>query len=171
MVEDYWKTSVTILGNDKVFLDKLRNYDKDNINPKGYRVVDAKGYRVDAKQVIARIREKYLTDENFTPEKATNASSAAAGLCKWVGAMDKYDVVAKVVAPKQAELAVAEAAYEEVMTGLRAKQAELKGLLDKLAAMEDELKENTDKKNKLEAEVCYTRATRWMLRATVWMNK
>jgi dynein heavy chain len=137
MVEDYWKTSVLILANDKVFIDKLRSYDKDNIDPK----------------IIKKIREKYLTDENFTPEKAGNASAAAMGLCKWVGAMDKYDTVAKVVAPKQAELAIAEAAYEEVMVGLRAKQGELKALLDKLAAMEEELRMSSKKKNNLETEV------------------
>lgn len=34
--------------------------------------------------------------------------------------------VAKVVAPKQAALKEAEGSYEEVMVGLRAKQAELK---------------------------------------------
>ncbi len=36
--------------------------------------------------------------------------------------MDSYDKVAKVVAPKRAALAEAEAAYNEVMTALRAKQ-------------------------------------------------
>ena len=37
--------------------------------------------------------------------------------------------VAKVVAPKKAALKEAEGSYEEVMVGLRAKQAELKVLL------------------------------------------
>lgn len=68
----------------------------------------------------------WIQDENFTPEKAANASDAAKGLCRWVLAMSKYDRVAKVVAPKTAELKIAEAGYEEVMVGLRAKQAELK---------------------------------------------
>ena len=53
----------------------------------------------------------------------------------------------------QAELKIAEAGYEEVMVGLRAKQAELKTLLDKLQNMEDELRAASDKKNRLEAEV------------------
>lgn len=44
------------------------------------------------------------------------------------------------VGPKKAKLAEAEAAYEEVMVGLRGKQAELQELRDKLAAMEAELK-------------------------------
>ncbi len=46
-------------------------------------------------------------------------------MCKWVHAMSSYDKVAKVVAPKKAKLAEAEAQYEEVMVGLRAKQEEL----------------------------------------------
>ena len=67
--------------------------------------------------------------------------------------MDKYDRVAKVVAPKQAELKIAEVGHEEVMVGLCAKQAELKTLLDKRQNMEDELRAASDKKNRLEAEV------------------
>jgi hypothetical protein len=39
------------------------------------------------------------------------------------------------------------------MQGLRAKQAELKMLQDKLAAMEADLVNNTAKKERLEAEV------------------
>ena len=91
------------------FLQKLKTYDKDNIPPK----------------IIGEIRTKYLTNEQFTPDTAKKASPAAEGMCKWVHAMSSYDKVAKVVAPKKAKLAEAEGQYQEVMVGLRAKQAEL----------------------------------------------
>jgi dynein heavy chain len=107
-INDYWKPSVTLL-NEKDFLNRLKSYDKDNIPPK----------------IVATIRNTYLTDESFTPENAKRASPAAEGMCKWVHAMSSYDKVAKVVAPKKAKLAEAEGQYEEVMVGLRAKQAEL----------------------------------------------
>lgn len=45
---------------------------------------------------MAEIRKKYATDPRFTPEAAEKASKAAAGLCKWVYAMETYDRVAKV---------------------------------------------------------------------------
>lgn len=45
---------------------------------------------------MAEIRKKYVTDPRFTPEAAEKASKAAAGLCKWVYAMETYDRVAKV---------------------------------------------------------------------------
>lgn len=67
MVPDYWKPSVGLL-NERDFLQRLKAYDKDNINPK----------------IIAEIRSKYLTNETFTPETAKKASPAAEGLCKWV---------------------------------------------------------------------------------------
>jgi dynein heavy chain, axonemal len=57
--------------------------------------------------------------------------------------MDKYENVAKVVAPKQAKLKEAEAQYEEVMVGLRKLQGDLQVLMDKLATMEAELVSNT----------------------------
>merc|ERR1711903_284726 len=67
--------------------------------------------------------------------------------------MDSYDRVAKVVAPKKASLAAAEAEYNEVMEGLRVKQAELKGLQEKLAGMEQQLKDSMVKKEQLENDV------------------
>jgi len=137
MVMDYWKPSQQILGNDKEFLQQLRSYDKDNINPK----------------IIKVIRDKYLSIENFTPAAASKASSAAEGLCKWVHAMSTYDSVAKEVAPKRIMLGEAEKEYETVMVGLKGKQAELKELMDKLAYMENELIAQSAKKEELEAEV------------------
>lgn len=71
------------------------------------------------------LRNTYISDDNFTPENAKRASPAAEGMCKFIHAMSSYDKVAKVVAPKKAKLAEAEAQYQEVITGLRAKQAEL----------------------------------------------
>ena len=38
--------------------------------------------------------------EDFTPEKAANASAAAEGMCKWVCAMDKYEAGPAFVPPK-----------------------------------------------------------------------
>jgi Microtubule-binding stalk of dynein motor len=63
-------------------------------------------------QVIADIRKNYITDAKFTPEAAEKASKAAAGLCKWVYALETYDRVAKEVAPKKEALRVAEEQLE-----------------------------------------------------------
>ena len=54
------------------------------------------------------IRSKYIPDDKFTPSAAEKASKAAAGLCKWVYAMESYDRVAKLVAPKKEALKEAE---------------------------------------------------------------
>ena len=75
-INDYWKPSVALL-NEKDFLNKLKSYDKDNINPK----------------LIDKIRTSYLTNEGFTPENAKKASPAAEGMCRWVHAMSSYEKV------------------------------------------------------------------------------
>lgn len=130
---DYWKPSVTVLNN-KDFLKNLKEYDKDNIEPK----------------IIAKVRANYTTNPDFTPEKAAHASIAAEGLCKWILAMDKYDVVAKVVSPKKQKLKAAEDKYNTVMVGLRAKQKELKDLMDKLGELEAKLDVMMGKKQNLQ---------------------
>lgn len=66
-------------------------------------------------------------------------SVACAGLCKWVIAIEKYDKVIKEVEPKRQKLREAEAQLGVVMSALRAKQAELKQVMDKLASLDADL--------------------------------
>jgi dynein heavy chain len=145
MVMDYWEASKKLLA-DPGFVPSLKDYDKDNVPPK----------------VIEQIRKTYMTNPDFTPQNAAKASSAAEGMCKWVVAMDSYERVAKVVAPKKASLAIAEAEYSEVMKELTIKEAELRDVMDKLGAMEAQLESSVKEKARLEAEVelCSTKLDR-----------
>lgn len=136
MVEDFWGPALKMLG-DPHFLQGLKSYDKDNIDPK----------------IIDKIRKNYISNPDFDPNIVKNSSSAAEGLCKWVRALDKYEVVAKVVAPKQAALAVAEGELAAEMEKLNVKRAELKEVEDKMNALESKFSEMTQKKADLEAQV------------------
>lgn len=53
---------------------------------------------------------------------------ACEGLCKWVRAMDIYDKVAKVVAPKKAKLAEAEGELAVQMEKLNEKRSQLQAV-------------------------------------------
>lgn len=104
-VLDYWGPSKRLLG-DMQFLQTLKEYDKDNIKP----------------EIMVKIRKEFIPHKDFKPEIVAKASSAAEGLCKWVIAMDLYDAVAKIVAPKKAKLEEAKKTYEETMTLLTEKR-------------------------------------------------
>ncbi|GLC60993.1 hypothetical protein PLESTB_001703700 [Pleodorina starrii] len=135
MIEDYWGSAQKLLA-DPMFVKTLKEYDKDAVPPK----------------IIERIRREFTSNPEFTPGNAAKASSAAEGLCKWVCAMDQYDKVAKVVAPKRAALAVAEAEYNKVMEALKAKQADLAEVMGRLATLERQLDKSIAEKARLEAE-------------------
>uniref|UniRef100_A0A8D0AJS5 Dynein axonemal heavy chain 7 n=1 Tax=Sander lucioperca TaxID=283035 RepID=A0A8D0AJS5_SANLU len=136
-IEDFWGPAKKLLGDMK-FLQSLHDYDKDNIPP----------------AYIAIIRSKYITNPDFVPEKIRTASTAAEGMCKWVCAMDKYEKVAKVVAPKKEKLAQAEGELKVAMVSLQKKQAALKEVQDKLAKLQETLEANKNKKADLENQVC-----------------
>ncbi|KAJ3194173.1 Dynein heavy chain 3, axonemal [Irineochytrium annulatum] len=136
MVEDYWGPAQKMLS-DSHFLQSLKAYDKDNIDPK----------------IIDKIRKTYCTNPDFDPNIVKNSSSAAEGLCKWVKALDKYDVVAKVVAPKKESLAKAEGELAIEMAKLNSKRAELKEVEDKMEALESQFRAMTAKKAELEQQV------------------
>jgi len=43
--------------------------------------------------IMKQIRTRYCTNPDFDPEKVKNASTACQGLCKWVLAIEKYDLL------------------------------------------------------------------------------
>ncbi|MEE6501787.1 hypothetical protein FKM82_004321 [Ascaphus truei] len=133
---DYWGPSKKLLG-DMNFLKDLKEYDKDNIPV----------------PVMQKIRSEYITNPDFDPAKVAKASSAAEGLCKWILAMEVYDRVAKVVAPKKARLAEAQQSLAGTMALLNQKRAELKEVEDHLAALEETFREKTEEKVQLEFQV------------------
>uniref|UniRef100_A0A8B9YYG6 Dynein axonemal heavy chain 3 n=1 Tax=Bos mutus grunniens TaxID=30521 RepID=A0A8B9YYG6_BOSMU len=139
MIEDYWGVSRKILGDLK-FLESLKTYDKDNIPP----------------VIMKRIRERFIDHPDFQPAVIKNVSSACEGLCKWVRAMEVYDRVAKVVAPKRERLKEAEGKLDTQMQKLNQKRAELKLVEDRLQALNDDFEEMNTKKKTLEGniEIC-----------------
>ncbi|XP_041655296.1 dynein heavy chain 12, axonemal [Cheilinus undulatus] len=135
-VFDYWGPSKKLLG-DMNFLRDLKEYDKDNIPV----------------PVMQKIRNEYMTNPDFDPSIVAKASSAAEGLCKWIKAMEVYDRVAKVVAPKKANLAEAQESLAATMALLDQKRAELKEVEDRLAALQKTFEEKTEEKAQLEFQV------------------
>lgn len=136
MIEDYWGPSKKLLGDLK-FLESLKAYDKDNI-PAPY---------------IKKIRDKFIDNPEFQPSVIKNVSSACEGLCKWVRAMEVYERVAKVVAPKKERLKVAEDELAVQMEMLTVKRAELKKVEDRLQSLNDELDIMVNKKKDLEDNI------------------
>lgn len=66
-----------------------------------------------------------MTNPDFDPSLVKNASKACEGLCKWVRALDVYDRVVKIVAPKKLKLAEAEAELAMQMQKLDTKRKQL----------------------------------------------
>uniref|UniRef100_A0A8C0VQX6 Dynein axonemal heavy chain 3 n=1 Tax=Cyanistes caeruleus TaxID=156563 RepID=A0A8C0VQX6_CYACU len=136
MIEDFWGPAKKLLSDIK-FLDRLKSFDKDKIPP----------------AIMKKIREKFMNHPDFQPEVVKNVSSACEGLCKWVRAMEVYDRVQKVVAPKRERLQEAEAILDVQMQKLQVKQAELKEVVDRLQALQDEFDEMNNRKRDLKNNI------------------
>jgi len=103
---------------------------------------------------MSKIRKEYITNPDFDPAKVANASSAAEGLCKWVLAMEIYDRVAKIVAPKKERMQLAEADLQKTLDHLSKKRNELKVIEERLLSLKQQFQDMTEKKEKLELQVC-----------------
>ena len=81
---------------DMKFLDKLKNYDRENVPENIYNKVST------------------LTSKStFDIDKIQNASKAAGGLAKWCKAVREYTEALKVVKPLQERLAIMTAKFQE----------------------------------------------------------
>ncbi|CAL1134249.1 unnamed protein product [Cladocopium goreaui] len=132
-VDDYWEAAKKELLVDPSLINRMVNYDKDNIPD----------------SVINKVKPLY-DDPEFEPEKIKKGSLAAMGICKWVRAMVVYDKVAKEVGPKRQKLAQAEAEVAEAEATVAAKQAELKEVMDMVADLEAQLHEANEKAKELQ---------------------
>ncbi|XP_063719575.1 dynein axonemal heavy chain 3-like [Symsagittifera roscoffensis] len=139
MIDDYWPTAKKMLGDLK-FLDSLKEYDKDNIGP----------------GVMKQIRDKYISNPEFDPARIRNASSACEGMCLWIKAIEVYDRVIKVIAPKRERLGEAEKKLGEQMEMLEVKQKELQEVTSKLDALRHQFQEKNDMKTYLESQIDLT---------------
>ena len=105
---DFWGPAKRALA-EMDFINQLKNFDKDNISP----------------DVMRKLREEYLTDADLEPRRVMQASVAAHGLILFVRAMDVYDRVAKIVAPKKAKLLEVDKEVKELEGILAQKRAQL----------------------------------------------
>ncbi|XP_068632350.1 dynein axonemal heavy chain 2 [Battus philenor] len=130
--EPTWAEAKRQLG-DQYFLDRLRDFDKDNISDKTLKKIGT-----------------YTAKPDFEPEIVGTVSLAAKSLCLWVRAIEKYGKVYKIVKPKKERL-------EEALESLRMKQqilaearAKLRELSEMIARLQKEYDEKLAQKEELE---------------------
>lgn len=105
---DFWGPAKKALG-EMDFINQLKTFDKDNIPP----------------EIMRKLRDEYLTDPDLEPKRVMQASVAAHGLILFVRAMDVYDRIAKVVAPKKAKLEEVDREVKQLEATLAEKRAQL----------------------------------------------
>jgi dynein heavy chain len=87
-------------------------------------------------KTINKLRKNYISLAEFTVDNLTSVSTAAAGMCGWVRALnDLYDVE-KEIAPKKKKLDEAEKQLEKVNGELNLKKKDLKAIEDNKAALQ-----------------------------------
>ena len=135
-VDDYWEPGRGLLADPQKFLDGLMNFDKDAI----------------PEATILKIKP-YVESPEFQVAVISRVSKAATSMCQWVRAMEKYYWVAKSVAPKRAQLAVAEEALEVTMKALAELKRKMRESELSIKEMEKRYTESVAKKEELSRKV------------------
>ena len=71
----------------------------------------------------------------------------------WIRALDQYDRVAKIIAPKRQRAKEAEAKYKSTLEALRLKQAELREILERFEQLQAQFEETKGRKGRLEEDI------------------
>ncbi|EGD79180.1 outer dynein arm heavy chain beta [Salpingoeca rosetta] len=137
-----WKAAKAMMGNVTEFLDKLLNYDKENIPEPNLKAV-----------------YPYLKDPEFDPDFVRGKSLAAAGLCAWARNIVTFYEIFCDVEPKRQALAAANAQLEAAQTKLNKIMDKIKKLDEALHRLQMEFQEATDAKLKCQAEADATNRT------------
>lgn len=135
--EDDWWLAAQKMMSERDFLKNLLDYDTENIPEK----------------VMKKIRDKFVPDPEFQPARVAQAGFAAKGLCQWVLALDQYERINKIVAPKRLRAAEAEAKYQETLLRLQAKQAELREVMATFESLQARLGETRSRRAQLEEDI------------------
>ncbi|ESL05658.1 dynein heavy chain [Trypanosoma rangeli SC58] len=118
------------------FIKDLQNYKRDELTER-----------------VVRAIQRYINNPEFQPEEVAKSSKACKSLSMWVLAINNYYGVVKVVTPKRARLAEAEAKLSVANNALREAQERLKGIEDEIDALKRTMQENIEKKEQLEKDI------------------
>lgn len=102
-----WPEALRILADIR-FLDRLRNFDKDHVDP----------------VLIERVKY-YVNHPDFSMENMKRASLASTTLCKWVLAIMRYFEVMKSVAPTRKKLMETEQQFMVIDEAVKAEKQKL----------------------------------------------
>lgn len=118
---------------DANFLNNCKNFPRDDIS-----------------EATLRKLQVYINDERFTKAFIEGVSVAAASLCVWVHALNRYAYVSRDVEPLQRRLAEAEASAAEMQAILDVKQSELRKIQAHVAELEATLDRTQREKQDLQ---------------------
>ena len=134
-----------LLNNANGFLERMVNFDKENI----------------AESTVKRVNA-ILKSEDFTIEKVKNAATALVAIHKWVSAMMSYHELLKIVNPKRAKVAEMNEKLSIVRANLAEKRKKLKEVEEKIESLERMFREKKELEQSLQQQIddCYKKLDR-----------
>lgn len=135
-----WNTAKMLIG-DAQFMQKLMDFDKDNI----------------PEQVSKRVR-RYIDNPKFIPDEVGKLSRIGSSLCMWVRAIDLYAKIFKSIEPKRIRLLQAESELAEAMAALREDTDRVAHIESTITSIQSNQQERVKRKSNLEANIKQTAA-------------
>lgn len=125
-----------LLNDPAGFLNKMKNFDKENMKQK----------------TVDRVNAIFASGD-FTLEKAQQASSCLVGIYKWCEAMCMYHHILKTVNPLREQARVKKIELEAIQKDLKEKRARLKMVQDKIDSLNKTYQEKVDFEAELQANI------------------
>jgi dynein heavy chain len=134
-----WPSIKIVLGNVGEFMSRLKGYNET--------------MKKTPEAVFNKVRSKYLSKPEFNAKDVSNKSSACGCLCTWVLSCCKYQIVLKMVGPKQAKLDEVSVILKKAKGELAEKMVVVNEAKDIVAKLEANCQLLNDDKERLEADI------------------
>ncbi|KRX08296.1 P-loop containing nucleoside triphosphate hydrolase [Pseudocohnilembus persalinus] len=134
-IKEDWNSAKSMII-EMGFIDKLKNYDKDNVP-----------------EIYLRKLRNYTNRAEFDPTYVQKQDEACKSLCMWCLAIDKYSKVAKEVLPKKQTVAKEQKNLAIKQQELKQKQDELDKVKQKVAQLQKDCDDTMAKKQQLQEDL------------------
>ena len=133
---DYWGPGKKLLSDSKALLEKIEQFDRDNIK----------------EEILVALKKDFTADSLFDPATVAKTSSVGEALCRWVKLIDQFTNIDAANQDKKDLLKAAKEDFENFKITFKEKKKKVDDQEDLLTGLKQQQVENKEKRKEIKDE-------------------
>ena len=133
---DYWGPGKKLLSDSKTLLEKIEQFDRDNIK----------------EEILVALKKDFTADSSFDPATVAKTSNVGEALCRWVKLIDQFTNIDAANQDKKDLLKAAKEDFENFKMTFKEKKKKVDDQEDLLTGLKQQQVENKEKRKEIKDE-------------------